>query len=43
MMIGSKISPSGILIEPFWLIPVSCLFILIGIISLVVTTIFQNK
>lgn len=33
-MIGSKVAPDGTLEEPFFLIPLSYLFVLIGIISI---------
>ncbi|WP_102401204.1 DUF3955 domain-containing protein [Haloimpatiens massiliensis] len=32
-IIGSKIAPDGTLIEPFFLIPIGWLFIIIGIVS----------
>lgn len=33
-IIGSEVAPDGMLIEPFFLIPVSYLFFLIGILCL---------
>lgn len=38
-IIGSRVAPDGTLIEPFFLIPLSYLFVLIGIVSLIFTAI----
>ena len=43
-MIGSKVAPDGTLEEPFFLIPLSYLFVFVGIISvLFVATISMLK
>ena len=43
-MIGSKVAPDGTLEEPFFLIPLSYLFVFVGIISvLFVSTISMFK
>ncbi|WP_338750985.1 DUF3955 domain-containing protein [Bacillus sp. FJAT-52991] len=34
-MMGSRVEPDGTLVEPFFLIPISCLFIFSGMISVV--------
>lgn len=36
-MIGSRVEPDGTLVEPFFLIPISFLFVFSGIISLIIT------
>lgn len=36
-MIGSRVEPDGTLVEPFFLIPISFLFVFSGIISLLIT------
>lgn len=45
VIIGSTVDSNGFLHEPFFLIPIGCLFIGIGIVSLVVYSIrnFKNN
>jgi len=38
-IIGSEVAPDGTLVEPFFLIPIGCLFFFIGIIGLLVRTV----
>lgn len=38
-IIGSRVAPDGTLIEPFFLIPLSYFFVLIGIVSFIFTAI----
>lgn len=40
-IIGSEVAPDGTLVEPFFLIPISYLFMLIGIIASIVS-LFRN-
>lgn len=39
-IIGSEIAPDGMLVEPFFLIPMGFLFVFIGVISSIITTLF---
>ncbi|WP_286161397.1 DUF3955 domain-containing protein [Clostridium sp. KNHs214] len=41
-MIGAKIAPDGTLIEPFFLIPIGWLFIIIGIVSGLIISFSKN-
>jgi len=43
MIIGTKIAPGETLIEPFWMVPVSYMFILIGIVLAIIIAIFKNR
>ncbi|MFD3157939.1 DUF3955 domain-containing protein [Haloimpatiens sp. FM7330] len=36
-IIGSKVTPDGTLVEPFFLVPICFLFIAIGMISIIVS------
>lgn len=42
-LIGSEIAPDGTLIEPFFLIPMSYLFMLIGIIASIISLFCKYK
>ncbi|WFD10917.1 DUF3955 domain-containing protein [Tepidibacter hydrothermalis] len=42
-IIGSEVAPDGTLIEPFFLIPMSYLFMLIGIIASIVSLFCKYK
>ncbi|UKS24118.1 DUF3955 domain-containing protein [Paenibacillus sp. HWE-109] len=45
-MIGSEVNPDGILIEPFFLIPLRYLFVTGGIVALLfvaISSVFQRK
>lgn len=41
-IIGAKIAPDGTLIEPFFLIPIGWLFIIIGIVSVLIISFSKN-
>jgi hypothetical protein len=41
-IVGSKLDPDGILIEPFWLLPTGYIFILLSVISTIVNFIRKN-
>ncbi|MBU5308535.1 DUF3955 domain-containing protein [Clostridioides mangenotii] len=41
-IIGSRVASDGTLIEPFFLIPLSYIFVLIGIVSLIFTAIITK-
>lgn len=34
-VIGAEVAPSGLLMEPFWLLPMGYIFYLIGLISII--------
>ncbi|MBW3491896.1 DUF3955 domain-containing protein [Bacillus sp. FDAARGOS_1420] len=40
-IIGSEVKPDGTLVEPFYLIPLAYLFVLIGIITILFVAIFS--
>ncbi|PFL18392.1 group-specific protein [Bacillus cereus] len=40
-IIGSEVKPDGTLVEPFFLIPLAYLFVLIGIITILFVAIFS--
>jgi len=42
-IIGSEVAPDGTLIEPFFLIPIGCLFLAIGIIGLLVSSVLYYR
>ena len=42
-LIGSKVMPDGTLIEPFALIPMGYLFIMIGIIATIILVVKKKK
>lgn len=42
-LIGSEIAPDGTLVEPFFLIPMSYLFMLIGIIASIISLFYKYK
>ncbi len=45
-VIGSKVGLDGILVEPFFLIPLSCLYVFSGVISLLfvrITSMIKRK
>ncbi len=42
-IIGSRLSPEGILIEPFALIPLTYVFIAISVISFIIITVINRK
>lgn len=42
-IIGSKIESDGRLVEPFFLIPIGFLFVILGIISAIVLTLFYKN
>lgn len=41
-VIGSSVAPDGTLIEPFYLIPMSWLFLIIGLASLIIVFIVSH-
>lgn len=41
-IIGSEIAADGALIEPFYLIPIGCLFFGIGIVAFIVPLVISN-
>ena len=41
-VIGSSVAPDGTLIEPFYLIPISWLFLIIGLASLIIVFIVSH-
>lgn len=43
-IIGSEIAPDGMVVEPFYLIPIGFFFVFIAVISaLIVTLFYKNK
>ncbi|HCM13122.1 MAG TPA: group-specific protein [Lachnospiraceae bacterium] len=42
-IIGAKVLPDGTLVEPFALIPIGYLFVLVFIISLICSLLFSRK
>lgn len=41
-VIGSSVAPDGTLIEPFYLIPMSWLFLIIGLVSLIIVFVVSH-
>lgn len=41
-VIGSSVAPDGTLIEPFYLIPMSWLFLIIGLASLIIVFVVSH-
>ncbi|WP_252214914.1 MULTISPECIES: DUF3955 domain-containing protein [unclassified Clostridium] len=42
-IIGSEVAPDGTLIEPFFLIPIGYIFVLISIVSLIISGVISMK
>ncbi len=42
-IIGSEVAPDGLLVEPFFLIPIGFLFLFIAVISAIILTLFYKS